>query len=178
MRISTTRSKAAATAALLRVKDLSEPRRTDDKSPVRRLVRDARRHVPVRDIKALAGVLNEEIGGHKSIFTLEVLGDAATLLGLAQDAHTLAELRCNGVPRRQPHANGGTFVGPSWIDVDEEAAEAIESELLRCGLEIVRKYGGHALHVGGDPRGSCYRAEFKSGRRNGWGDGFHIGIGE
>lgn len=94
------------------------------------------------------------------------LHDAARLVGLAEAANALACLLCNGVPRRQKNASGGTYVGGSWIDEDE-AAHGKALDLIRGSMnEILAKYDARVAAIHGDPRGHVVHIKFADGGSN------------
>jgi hypothetical protein len=97
---------------------------------------------------------------------VHIADDALLLLRIGKQANTLAVRRCNG----EGHWEGGRW---HWDDADEARADRKQYKLHEKAQAIAARYNA-TTEIGGDPRGCVLRIFFKSGVRNGWGEGYGV----
>lgn len=114
-------------------------------------------------IATLAAILALEAKVKNAVW---IADDTLLLLHLGNQAHTLAIRACNG----EGHWQDGRW---HWDDNDEARANRKRAKLLDKAQKIAERYDASAT-IKGDPRGYVLRLHFKSGARNGFGDGYGI----
>ena len=119
-----------------------------------------------KDIAELAAVLASE--GRK-VPPHIVAADTLALRRIAAGFHRRAVMACNGV--RRWHSRDGWI--QDWSEADELAKEHADDRARAKAAEIAKRYRAKVT-THGDPRGCVLRLHFRSGRRNGMGDGWGI----
>lgn len=119
-----------------------------------------------KDIAGLAAVLASE--GRK-VPPHIIAADTLALRRLGAGFSRRAVMACNGV--RRWHGRDGWIQG--WTEGDEAAKERADDRAKAKAAEIAKRYRAKVT-THGDPRGCVFRLHFRSGRRNGMGDGWGV----
>lgn len=97
---------------------------------------------------------------------VHIADDALALRRIGKSAHNLSVRACNG----EGHWEAGRW---QWDDADEARADRKRAKMLEKAQAIADRYNATAT-IEGDPRGYVMRLHFKSGARNGWGEGYGV----
>ena len=120
-----------------------------------------------KDIAELAAVLACE--GRK-VPPHIVAADALALRRIGAGFARRAVMACNGIQRYDAKARQ-SFA--TWTEADELAKERADDRAKAKAAEIAKRYRAKVT-THGDPRGCVMRLHFRSGRRNGMGDGWGV----
>ena len=101
---------------------------------------------------------------------------ARSLVLFADWLHAMAEVGCDGVPRKVERVAPriGATIEKAWFDWDAADERVMRGAVHHYVLIVADPFGVRHATLGADPRGACLRLTLPNGAENGEGDGWAV----